>query len=96
MAAIYPSADLPEDIHYILALLNSKVTYDWIKYKGLVKGGVAEFSERPLSSVPIRLIDWANPTEVALHNEIVSAVKAYMSGADDFEKIDQLVLRLLN
>jgi len=95
MAAIYLTADLREDTHYILALLNSKVTYDWVKYKGLVKGGVAEFSERPLSSVPIRLIDWAKPNEVALHTEIVSTVKAYMAGANDFEKIDQLVLQLL-
>ncbi len=96
MTAIYLNPDLREDIHYILALLNSKVTYDWVKYKGLIKGGIAEFSERPLSSIPIRPIDWSKPAEVELHDQIVAATKAYIAGADDIDKIDELVLQLLD
>jgi len=60
-----------EDARYILALLNSKVILTWIKHKGLNRGGVTEFSEKPLSIIPIRLINWDDRNEVKVHDEIV-------------------------
>jgi adenine-specific DNA-methyltransferase len=36
-----------------------------------MKGGVAEFSERPLSLIPFRRIDWNDDREVLFHNSIV-------------------------
>ena len=96
ITAIYLNENVKETIYYILALLNNKVTYDWVKYKGLMKGGIAEFSERPLASIPIRLIDWANKNDVSLHNKITKATKAYISGNVGIEKIDKLVLELLS
>gem|GEM_PF-226208 len=64
-----------EDIKYLLAILNSNVIFTWIKYKGLTRGGVVEFSERPLSRIPIRLIDWENPLEADIHERIVRLVE---------------------
>ena len=64
-----------EDIRYILALLNSDLLFTWIKYKGLIRGGVAEFSEEPLSYIPIRLINWDNPSEVKIYEEIMQLVQ---------------------
>lgn len=64
-----------EDIKYLLAILNSNVIFTWIKYKGLTRGGVVEFSERPLSRIPIRLIDWGNPLEADIHERIVRLVE---------------------
>ena len=60
-----------EDTKYLLAILNSNVIFTWIKYKGLARGGVVEFSEKPLSRIPIRLINWDDPTEVDIHYKIV-------------------------
>ncbi|MHC1611344.1 MAG: Eco57I restriction-modification methylase domain-containing protein [Candidatus Methanospirareceae archaeon] len=64
-----------EDTKYLLALLNSTVIFTWIKYKGLTRGGVVEFSERALSRIPIRLIDWDNPLEANIHERIVRLVE---------------------
>ena len=96
MTAIYLNEDIKESIYYILALLNSKVSYDWVKYKGLIKGGIAEFSERPLSAIPIRLIDWSNKKDVSQHDKIVKATQDYMSGKGKIDEIDTLVLELLS
>jgi len=95
VAAIYLNTGIREDIYYILALLNSKVTYDWVKYKGLIKGGIAEFSERPLASIPIRLIDWTKPEEVKAHDEIVNGVKTYIKTGEGRAAIDEYITKLL-
>ena len=96
ITAIYLNDSVQESIYYILALLNSKVTYDWVKYKGLMKGGIAEFSERPLSMIPIRMINWDDNIDVSHHDKIVEATNLYMSGDASFEEIDKLVLELLS
>lgn len=96
MTAIYLNDYVKESIHYITALLNHKVTYDWVLYKGLLKGGIAEFSERPLSSIPIRLIDWSNKNDVRLHDEITKATINYISNNGTIVEIDKLVTELLN
>lgn len=97
VTAIYINKGVREDIRYLLALLNSRVTYDWIRYKGLIKGGIAEFSERPLSSIPIRLIDWSNDNDIKLHHSIVSATKDILGGdSGSVDKIDRLILELLS
>jgi hypothetical protein len=35
-----------------------------------MKGGVAEFSERPLAGIPFRRINWEDKQEVRLHDQI--------------------------
>lgn len=63
-----------ENIKYIVAILNSDMILTWLKYEGLMRGGVLEFSEKPLSKIPIRLIDWSNEEEILIHNKIVETV----------------------
>lgn len=44
------------DIKYILALLNSKLYYTWLYYKGKRKGEILELYVTPISQVPIKII----------------------------------------
>jgi adenine-specific DNA-methyltransferase len=83
-----------EKPEYILALLNSNLIFEWLKYKGLKRGGVLEFSEAPLEKIPIRLIDWSDSIEVSIHNEIVSLVRMIMErdgNTSDLERLNFLV-----
>lgn len=63
---------------YLLALLNSPRLYEWVRYKGLMKGEIAEFSEKPLSTMPLRLVDWTSGQEAERHDRIVEDVALYL------------------
>ena len=78
VTAVFLKSEVKESIYYILALLNSEHVFEWLKHKGVVKGNIVEFSEKPLASIPVRLIDWENPKEVKLHEEIASSCKEYI------------------
>ncbi|MFX0116953.1 MAG: Eco57I restriction-modification methylase domain-containing protein [Candidatus Hodarchaeota archaeon] len=71
VTAIVKSNPFAEDEKYLVAVLNSDITFEWLRNKGLTRGGVLEFSEKPLSRIPIRLINWNDNEEVLLHNVIV-------------------------
>ena len=90
VTALVKKSWVKEDIRYILALLNSDLLFTWIKYKGLIRGGVAEFSEEPLSYIPIRLIDWDNPVEVDIHNEIVELTQKIINKKSKDEEYNTL------
>ncbi|TAE02637.1 MAG: restriction endonuclease [Bacteroidetes bacterium] len=86
-AGIYPTQDVTaifrkphtkEHLYYILAYLNNKRVFNWLKYNGIVKGNIVEFSEKPLASIPFRAIDWQNEQETAWHDEIVTLVESYL------------------
>jgi adenine-specific DNA-methyltransferase len=62
VTAIFLKSDTRESIYYILALLNSEYVFEWLKHKGVVKGNIVEFSEKPLASIPVKRIDWENNT----------------------------------
>ena len=83
VTAMFLKAEVKESIYYILALLNSEHVFEWLKHKGVVKGNIVEFSEKPLASIPVRLIDWQNPTEVKLHEQISSSCKNYILTRDE-------------
>jgi len=95
--AIVKKQEFREDTRYLLALLNSDVILTWLKYKGLRRGGVLEFSERPLASIPIRLINWENKEEVKTHNTIIELVNQSIQNKklEPYrQKIELLVERL--
>lgn len=79
VTALFKKAGVKESIYYILAILNNKRVFDWLSYKGIIKGNIVEFSEKPISSIPFRAIDWENKEEVILHDEIVVLCKKYIS-----------------
>ena len=89
VTAIFPKKETEEDIHYILSFLNSRAVFNWLRYNGTVKGSIIEFSEKPISSIPYRKIDFSNQEERAIHDNIVKYTKEYISSKDEgiFDKI---------
>jgi len=96
--ALFPKPTTQESLWYILAFLNSPIVFEWYQYHGIVKGGVVEFSEKPLSSIPFRAIDWQNAQEVALHEQITQASQALVkeANAQMQEAINQAFGQLLD
>lgn len=97
VTAIVKMPRFQEDTKYLLALLSSNVIFEWLRYKGLNRGGVFEFSERPLSSIPIRLIDWNDEEEVKIHDQIVRIVTDIIEEKENEKEekdLDDLVSRL--
>lgn len=83
VTAFAPKVGVRESIEYIVGYLSTPQVSDWIRVKGLMKGGIAEFSEKPLSEIPFRGIDWSNPEEVKFHDEITTLVSSASSMTSD-------------
>ena len=77
VTCLVPKKEVPESIHYILAFLNSKFVFNWLLHNGIVKGGVVEFSERPLASIPFRAIDFQSSKEKELHDQISECARRF-------------------
>lgn len=91
---------IKESPEYITAFLNSKEIFEWITNKGLIRGGVAEFSEEPLKRIPFRLIDWESSNECQIHDKIVNLVKEIIKSRSEdkskISKIRELISELLD
>ena len=81
--------DTSESIYYVLAMLNSPHVFDWLSDHGVIKGGIVEFSEKPINSIPIRRIDWSNASETMLHDEISVTCQRLIAEPDE-TKLDRL------
>ncbi len=97
VTAFSPRENVRESLEYIVAYLNNPLVTEWVLHRGLMKGGVAEFSERPLASIPFRAINWIDPSEVHVHDEITSLLRESAETPLDVlqDKIDGLVNSLL-
>ncbi|MFA5556104.1 MAG: N-6 DNA methylase [Flavobacteriaceae bacterium] len=84
VTAIFKKPNTKESIEYILAYLNNPIVFDWLKCNGIVKGNIVEFSEKPIASIPFRVIDWSNKKEMKLHNSISENTKKYLKNQDKF------------
>lgn len=78
MTAFVPKEGVRESLDYILGYLLTRPVSDWIRLRGLMKGGVAEFSEKPLSEIPFRSIDWRDRKDVELHDNVA---RVFQNGA---------------
>lgn len=78
VTCIVPKHNCRESIYYVLAYLNTPQVFNWLIYNGIIKGYIVEFSEKPLSQIPYRTIDWHNEREVEIHNSITTMVKNYL------------------
>lgn len=78
VTAIFKKKNVTESIYYVLALLNNHRTFNWLKHNGIVKGNIVEFSEKPIASIPIKLINWSNPKEIEIHDNISEYCKTYI------------------
>jgi adenine-specific DNA-methyltransferase len=90
-----------ESPEYLLAYLNSDILFKWLLQKGLKRGGVFQFSEHPLVTIPVRLINWESENEIAIHEKISKLVLLLLKSSSDSEKkewkkkIDDLLQRLI-
>jgi adenine-specific DNA-methyltransferase len=84
-------------LKYVLALLNSKLYFVWLYFKGKRKGEMLELYQRPLSEIPIKAISSAEQKPfIALVDRILAA-KQRDAAADTSESertVDQLVYAL--
>ncbi len=97
VTAIFKKESTKESLCYILSYLNNHRIFTWLKNKGIVKGNIVEFSEKPISSIPFREINWNNEKEVQYHNEITTLTKTYIIEKEDLflDKINELFDKLL-
>lgn len=84
-------------LKYVLALLNSKLFYVWLYYKGKRKGEMLELYQKPLSEIPIKVIGFVEQDVFVKYvNEIIHRKKqdenADISDLED--KINRLVYKL--
>jgi adenine-specific DNA-methyltransferase len=75
VTAFAPLPETRESLSYIVGFLNLPSVSDWVRVFGLMKGGVAEFSEKPMSEIPFRRINWDSEQEVSIHNKITELVE---------------------
>jgi adenine-specific DNA-methyltransferase len=66
-----------------------------MKYKGLRRGGVLEFSEKPLSIIPIKRIDWSNEREVKIYNDILFEVDRIIKERNSSDKKLNVLIKKL-
>jgi adenine-specific DNA-methyltransferase len=83
VTAIFKKDKTKESLEYILAYLNNPCIFNWLTSKGIVKGNIVEFSEKPISSIPFRAIDWNKAEEIVLHDNITNLTKKYIETRDD-------------
>jgi adenine-specific DNA-methyltransferase len=88
VTAFAPLPGTRESIAYIVGFLNLPAVSAWVRTLGLMKGGVAEFSEKPLSEIPFRRIDWGNPSEVEAHQRITDFIGSVGTANQEVEKIE--------
>lgn len=82
VTAILRKKNTKESLEYILAYLNNHRIFEWLSLNGIVKGDIVEFSEAPIASIPFKAIDWNNPDEVRIHDNITEEVKNYLCDED--------------
>ena len=97
VTSIYLNKEIKENIFYLLGYLNSKIIKQWIYINNNNRGNVLEFSESPLGSIPIKLINWQNNKEVKIYQKISNLTKKVMKTYDRklVNEIDELVNLLL-
>ena len=87
-----------ESYEYLVAYLNSSLIFQYLENTGFRRGGVLEFSEKPLADIPVKLINWKKPIEVDTHDRISSLVTKIRKehSLDIIEEIKPEIDRLLS
>jgi adenine-specific DNA-methyltransferase len=91
VTAIFKKDGVKESIYYILALLNDKRVFDWLCNNGVVKGSIVEFSQKPISSIPFRAINWNDEKDILLHDEIARLCKEHIEKDDNKQDLDEKI-----
>ena len=71
---------IPVDDKYLLGILNSKlITFIYSSISSTYRGGYLRFIYQYLARLPIRTIDFDNPADVAMHDEMVGLVERMLA-----------------
>jgi adenine-specific DNA-methyltransferase len=78
------------DYNYLLGILNSKLFFFWLSYRGKVKGNTLELYGKPLEELPIKLFD------KELSEEVVKITKKLIEKFTyvEFDKLNQTIYNL--
>ena len=82
----YPSYALA----YLLALLNSRLYFQWLFHRGKRKGRMLEMMQIPLSEIPIKRLDAAGQKEFTGLTDRILAAKKQDADADT-SKLEQAI-----
>ena len=84
-------------LKFVLALLNSKLYFAWLYYKGKRKGEMMELYQKPLSEIPIKVVSHQEQKSfVALVDKILAAKQRNVDADTSLleDEIDRLVYAL--
>lgn len=81
--AIVAHADTCEDDRYLLAWLNSTQVNDWYAVKGSRTGQRIRYTQAYVEQIPMLPIDFADPAQAAIHDDICALVSRIETGALD-------------
>jgi len=85
------------DLKYIIAILNSKLIFQWLYNKGKRKGEMLELYKKPLSDVPIKFLKCDKQNIFISLVENITAQKKLRKNTNNLEQqIDNLVYKLYN
>ena len=75
---------------YLLALLNSRLYFQWLFHRGKRKGKMMELIQKPLSEIPIKRLDAAGQKEFTDLTDRILAAKKQDADADT-SKLEQAI-----
>jgi adenine-specific DNA-methyltransferase len=78
------------ELRYLLALLNSRLYFQWLFHRGKRKGKMMELISKPLSEVPIKRLDAAGQEEFTELADRILAAKKKDPNADTSE-LEQII-----
>lgn len=102
VTVVCPKPSFREGTKYLLTLMNSEPYQEYIKYKGFTRGGVYDFSEKPLAGIPIIRIDWNDIEEKKLYEEIIALTneilerRLWKQYIDEINELISRLIRLIN
>ena len=83
------SSNRNEKLPYILALLNSVLIDFWFSRTKKGKGQTREYVGTPLSQIPIRRINFADPQEVKIYDHLVKLVDSIIEAKKNLASYNQ-------
>jgi len=81
MNVFLPAPGLREHLHYLAALLNSRLLWKWFRHRAKRRGVGLEINGHVLAAAPIRRINWDDAADVARHDELAQRA-AELTAAD--------------
>jgi adenine-specific DNA-methyltransferase len=90
VTVICPKPVFREGALYLLALLNSSPYQEYIRHRGFTRGGVYDFSERPLATIPILRVNWNSVEERKIYEEITSITREIITNGVKEALVEEL------